>query len=627
MRLSSQKDLLLVIIMSLAVLTLNWLQLIKGSTFTFIQYVFILLGPGYAIITAIWPTDERISWSLRAGMGFVLGLFFILFLPIIFTYLKLAYLIPNLTKILLILAIIFSLVAIFRRKEPEEKVTERDSQLTLEESIQRVREMEGRTEKTEFMEYEHEEEPYPYEYYEEEAKESPEEIEEYSEEIEEKQDGKKSKKELPKEIISESEIPEKYRDLKEEKPFQYERIKDKYVDEDYPYKTSKPSPLRVEEPVKTEPVRTEYEREMDKPVWPYEESMPKSRFKYWDLVFILFLSGVSLLFLYYNPLETPTTSIIFFIVLLFILGYAGITIIFPDKSQPKTRNLIIVSVIIALILFTLSFMAFAMQILPTLPKYVVLIMFIASLVLVAGAFLRKWTSTRKKEYLPEEEVAPEERVTEEKVSGEDEETKEKIIPDKESGTEREIPEEKFEPIEEKVPLERPVAKEEKDQIKTFKTPVEPTKDDEEPDREILGSSKWHKALSIFLIIALILAIAATVYIIVTPHQGEKFTEFYILGPDGKASDYPTNLTSGQNGSVIIGVVNHEYATKDYQLVVKVNETILKNDTITLTNGQTAEIPFSFIAGDSGEKKLEFLLYKLPDQENVYRSLHLWLNIQ
>ncbi|BDZ69019.1 DUF1616 domain-containing protein [Methanobacterium ferruginis] len=614
--------------MSLAVLTLNWLQLIKGSTFTFIQYVVVLLGPGYAIITAIWPTDERIGWSLRAGMGFVLGLFFILFLPIIFTYLKLGYLTPNLTKILLILAVIFSLVAIARRRKPEKETLESDSQLTLEESIQRVREMEGRTEKAKFVEYEHEKEPYPDEYYEEEPKESSEEIEEYSEEIEGKKDVKKSEEKIPKEIISEDEIIEKYRDLKEEKPLQYERIKDEYVDEDYPDKTSETSPLMVEGPVKTEPVRTEYEREMDKPVWPHEEQVPKSRFKYWDLVFILFLSGISLLFLYFNPLETSTTSITFFIVLLFILGYASITIIFPDKSKVSAKNLIIVSVIIAAILFTLSFLACIMQILPTVPKYLVRIMFIASLILVAGAFLRKWTSTRKKEYLPEEEVAPEERVTEEKVSGEDEETKEKIIPDKESGTGREIPKEKVEPMEKKVPLARPVAKEEKDQIKTFKTPVEPSEPDvKEPVRGFFGRSKWEKALSIILLIALVLAIAATIYIIITPHQGEKFTEFYILGPEGKASDYPTNLTSGQNGSVIIGVVNHEYATKDYQLVVKVNETILKNDTITLTNGQKVEIPFSFIAGDSGEKKLEFLLYKLPDHENVYRSLHLWLNIQ
>ncbi len=141
-----------------------------------------------------------------------------------------------------------------------------------------------------------------------------------------------------------------------------------------------------------------------------------------------------------------------------------------------------------------------------------------------------------------------------------------------------------------------------------------------------GKSPTERILSIILIISIILAISTTVYIIVKPKEGEKFTEFYILGSDGKASNYPTNLTQGQNGSVIIGVVNHEYTTNNYQLVVTMNGTTIKNDTITLTNNQEMEIPFNFTAGTQGQKKMEFLLYKLPDQENTYRSLHLWMNV-
>jgi len=141
-----------------------------------------------------------------------------------------------------------------------------------------------------------------------------------------------------------------------------------------------------------------------------------------------------------------------------------------------------------------------------------------------------------------------------------------------------------------------------------------------------GESRTEKILSLILIISIILAISTTVYIIVKPKQGEKFTEFYILGPDGKASDYPTNLSNGDVGRVIIGVVNHEYATTDYKLLVKVGNRTLKNDTLTLKNGQKKEIPFNFTAGNNGQKKMQFLLYKLPDQEKAYRSLHLWLNI-
>jgi len=141
-----------------------------------------------------------------------------------------------------------------------------------------------------------------------------------------------------------------------------------------------------------------------------------------------------------------------------------------------------------------------------------------------------------------------------------------------------------------------------------------------------GESKTSKILSIILIITILLAISTTVYIILKPKQSESFTEFYILGPNGKASDYPTNLTIGQNGTVIIGVVNHEYQTANYELVVRSNGTIMNQQNITLTNSNQTQIPYSFTAGSAGYKNVEFLLYKLPDTTNVYRSLHLYVNM-
>lgn len=141
-----------------------------------------------------------------------------------------------------------------------------------------------------------------------------------------------------------------------------------------------------------------------------------------------------------------------------------------------------------------------------------------------------------------------------------------------------------------------------------------------------GESRTSKILSIILIITILLAISTTAYIILKPKQGESFTEFYILGPNGQASDYPTNLTVGQNGTVIIGIVNHEYQTANYELVVRSNGTIMSQQNISLTNGNQTQIPYSFTAGSVGYKNIEFLLYKLPDTTNVYRSLHLYVNM-
>lgn len=130
-----------------------------------------------------------------------------------------------------------------------------------------------------------------------------------------------------------------------------------------------------------------------------------------------------------------------------------------------------------------------------------------------------------------------------------------------------------------------------------------------------------------LIAAIVVTVAAVVYIIVNPSPGEKFTEFYILGPDGKAGNYPTNLKVDQNGSLTIGIVNHEDGPTSYQLVVQLNNVILKNESIELKNEEKKEIPFTFQANQSGNgQKLEFLLYKLPNKQQPYRSLDLLINV-
>ena len=139
-------------------------------------------------------------------------------------------------------------------------------------------------------------------------------------------------------------------------------------------------------------------------------------------------------------------------------------------------------------------------------------------------------------------------------------------------------------------------------------------------------TKADKILTAVLIISIMLALSVTVYVIITPKEGEKFTEFYVLGPGGMAEEYPTNLTVGEEGEVIIGVVNHEYAAVTYQLELKVNGKVIDQKSIALTHNETWEGPFTFRAKKTGEdQKLEFLLYKEGVKE-VYRSLHLWMDV-
>lgn len=79
------------------------------------------------------------------------------------------------------------------------------------------------------------------------------------------------------------------------------------------------------------------------------------------------------------------------------------------------------------------------------------------------------------------------------------------------------------------------------------------------------TSTLDKALNVGLIAAIVISLSLLVYVVVTPNIEEPFTELYLLGPQGKAADYPTNLAVKNNGTVIVGIINHEYRRMEYVL--------------------------------------------------------------
>jgi uncharacterized membrane protein len=139
---------------------------------------------------------------------------------------------------------------------------------------------------------------------------------------------------------------------------------------------------------------------------------------------------------------------------------------------------------------------------------------------------------------------------------------------------------------------------------------------------------YDKTISLILIILLIIAVTATIYIIVNPNPGEKFTEFYILGTGDKAGNYPTNLSVDDVRNITIGIVNHEHSTTTYNMVITLDGTTIKSENYTLVNNETKEINYPFKATyPSNNQKLEFKLYKLPDNNTVYRTVFLNINVQ
>ena len=141
------------------------------------------------------------------------------------------------------------------------------------------------------------------------------------------------------------------------------------------------------------------------------------------------------------------------------------------------------------------------------------------------------------------------------------------------------------------------------------------------------NSRLDRALSVLLVISIIISITALVYVIVTPKQGEKFTEFYILGPGGKAYDYPTHVLAGSKSTVIVGVVNHEYALVNYSMLLDLDNTSILQRNLSLQHNQTWEEPVTYVLNKAGDQqRLKFLLFKEDNFTAPYRDLHLWVNV-
>ena len=141
-------------------------------------------------------------------------------------------------------------------------------------------------------------------------------------------------------------------------------------------------------------------------------------------------------------------------------------------------------------------------------------------------------------------------------------------------------------------------------------------------------SRVDRILTVILVISIVASVVMLVYVIVTPKQGEKFTESYILGPGGMADDYPTEFILGDSGTVIVGVVNHEYSLINYSLALVLdNESLTRNQAIMLAHNETWEQPVTFTPDRAGtDMKLQFLLYMENNFTAPYRDLHLWIDV-
>jgi uncharacterized membrane protein len=185
-------------------------------------------------------------------------------------------------------------------------------------------------------------------------------------------------------------------------------------------------------------------------------------------------------------------------------------------------------------------------------------------------------------------------------------------------------------------------------------------------------NRFDKIVTILLAALIIISVILLLYVILVPKIGEKFTDFYVLGPSGKAEDYPQNLSEGENTTVVIGISNHEYRDVTYTVQIWIlNQSTYYNETEGTNKTRIEQMWFvdeispielghvpididspiepqwqynySFSIQKQGAFKLVFLLFTTPtehytpyeDYKNIadqvmssaYRELHLWITIK
>lgn len=151
--------------------------------------------------------------------------------------------------------------------------------------------------------------------------------------------------------------------------------------------------------------------------------------------------------------------------------------------------------------------------------------------------------------------------------------------------------------------------------------------------EFLGvsGSTADRALAALIVISMLASLGSLAYVIGNPREGESFTEFYILGPDGAAENYPVEYSPGDSGTVVVGVKNHEQRTMDYTMEIRLENRSLplpeNQKHISLDHNASWEEPVTFTPPVEGKNmKLEFLLFNETEKNVPYRNVHLWINV-
>ena len=116
----------------------------------------------------------------------------------------------------------------------------------------------------------------------------------------------------------------------------------------------------------------------------------------------------------------------------------------------------------------------------------------------------------------------------------------------------------------------------------------------------------------------------------TPGQGDRYTEFYIMGPEADAAEYTYETTAGQPVYLTMVIVNHEHEPLGYRVeIVSGGDSIHSLTTGTLDHNEEWRSRVDFVLGVSGEnRKVDLYLYSDNSSKTYFdEPLHIYIDIR
>ena len=168
-------------------------------------------------------------------------------------------------------------------------------------------------------------------------------------------------------------------------------------------------------------------------------------------------------------------------------------------------------------------------------------------------------------------------------------------------------------------------------------------------------SPFDKTLSVILAVAILGTVSVFIYMFAFTKVGQRFTEFYILGINGMAADYPTNFVLNSNldvvgvqygtntptlaekwGQLTLVIVNHEQQNTSYTVVMQIDGSpvgipfqggiVQSMGPIVLAPEAKWEQGIGIVPQHTGDdQEMELFLYK-DDGTDAYLTLHLWIDV-